>query len=242
MLFRQLFEPVSSTYTYLLGCEDSGEALLIDPVIETIARDLSLIAELNLRLACTVETHVHADHVTSAWELRRCTGCRTAYPAAEAVACADLQLSEAAPLQVGSLRLQPLRTPGHTVGGLCLLLADATPAMLFTGDALLIDGCGRTDLQGGNAGALYDGLWSKILTLPDETLVYPGHDYQQRRVSSIGQERSRNPRLGSGKTRDEFIAIMSNLNLPYPNKLETAIPANRCCGDVSACTHVRTGR
>lgn len=230
MLFRQLFEAESSTYTYLIGCETTGEALLIDPVLETIDRDLDLLETLGLRLVCSAETHVHADHLTAAWELRRRTGCRVAYPAAEGVACADLQATEEAPITVGSLDLWPLHTPGHTAGGACYLLADHSPPILFSGDALLIDGCGRTDLQGGDAALLYASVHSRILTLPDETLVYPGHDYHQRRVSAVGQERRRNPRLGGNRSCGEFVEIMAGLDLPLPNKIEIALPANRACG------------
>ena len=241
MLFRQLFEPKTSTYTYLLGCTRTGEAILIDPVLETSERDLRLLQSLGLRLVYSAETHVHADHLTAAWELRRRSGCLVAYPAAEGVPCADVQLSEEEPLTVGALRLWPLHTPGHTAGSACYLLADRTPPMLFSGDALLIDGCGRTDLQGGDAAALYASVRARILTLPDDTLVYPGHDYNQRQVSSVGQERLRNPRLGDGKTLDEFIEIMRNLNLPLPNQIDTAIAANRCCGGEMTCEHGARG-
>lgn len=237
MLFRQLFEPDSSTYTYLLGCTATGEAVLIDPVLETIERDLALLDTLGLRLVSSAETHVHADHLTAAWELRRRTGCRVIYPAAERVSCADIQAMEDQPLAVGTLSLRPLHTPGHTAGGACYLLADHAPPMLFTGDTLLIDGCGRTDLPGGDATVLYTSLHARILALSDDTLVYPGHDYNQRRVSSVGQERLRNPRLAGGRPCGEFVAIMAGLNLPRPGKIELAIPANRCCGGDAVCQH-----
>lgn len=237
MLFRQLFEPDSSTCTYLIGCEETGEALLIDPVLETIDRDLVVVGELGFRLACSVETHVHADHRTGSWKLRRRTGCRVAYPAAEGVACADVQLAEGEPLMLGSIRLQPLHTPGHTAGSACYLLADHAPPMLFTGDVLLIDGCGRTDLQGGDAATLYASVHARILSLPDDTLVYPGHDYNQRRVSTVGQERLRNPRLGGGRPCTEFVAIMDGLDLPLPKNIAIALPTNRSCGGGAACQH-----
>jgi Zn-dependent hydrolases, including glyoxylases len=237
MLFRQLFEPESSSYTYLLGCEATGEALLIDPVLDMIDRDMALVSELGLRLVASVETHVHADHLTAAWELRRRGGCRVAYPAAEGVACADVQVAEEQPLAVGTLRLWPRHTPGHTVGSTCYLLADQGPPMLFTGDALLIDGCGRTDLPGGDASVLYASVHGRILTLPDDTLIYPGHDYNQRRVSTVGQERLRNPRLGGSRPCAEFVAIMADLNLPPPKKIDTAVPANRRCGGEAMCQH-----
>lgn len=237
MLFRQLFEPQSSTYSYLLGCAGSGEAILVDPVLETIERDLNLLQELDLRLVYAVETHIHADHLTSAWELRRRTGCLVVYPAAEGVDCADIQATEETPLAVGRLSLSPLPTPGHTAGGACYLVADHQPPMLFTGDTLLIDGCGRTDLQGGDAAVLYASIHGRILTLPDDTLVYPGHDYHQRRVSSVGQERLRNPRLGGGRPCADFVAIMAGLNLPFPGKMSVAVAANRCCGGSAGCGH-----
>lgn len=226
MIFRQLFEPLSSTYTYLLGCEHSGQALLIDPVVNSIDRDLAELERLGLRLAMTVETHVHADHITGALHLKQRTGSRVAVPAADRLACADLHLEEGTPLSLGSLTLKPLHTPGHTDGHMAYALADR----VFTGDALLIDGCGRTDFQNGSAADLFRSVHDKLFALPEDTLVYPGHDYQQRRVSSIAQERQRNPRLGQGKTLAEFEAIMAGLKLPHPKFIDHAVPGNRLCG------------
>lgn len=223
MIFRQLFEPESSTLTYLLGCPESGAALLVDPVLETAERDLDAVRGLGLTLAWTVETHVHADHVTAAARLRALSGCKVAFPAGEEIAGADFYLSELAPLAFGALTLTPLYTPGHTDNHHCYLV----DGRVFTGDALLIDGCGRTDFQGGSAATLYRSVHDKLFSLPDETLVYPAHDYQGRRVSSIGQERVRNPRLGGGNSAEEFIAIMAALDLPYPKKIDLAVPANR---------------
>jgi sulfur dioxygenase len=226
MIFRQLFEPESSTYTYLLGCPESGAALLVDPVLETAERDLDAVRGLGLTLAWTVETHVHADHVTAAARLRALSGCKVAFPAGEEIAGADAYLGELAPLALGALRLTPLYTPGHTDNHHCYLVA----GRVLTGDTLLIDGCGRTDFQGGSAATLYRSVHDKLFGLPDDTLVYPAHDYQGRRVSNIGQERARNPRLGGGKTEADFIAIMAALDLPYPKKIDLAVPANRRCG------------
>lgn len=226
MIFRQLFEPDSSTYTYLLGCPETGAALLVDPVLETAERDLEAVRGLGLTLAWTVETHVHADHVTAAARLRSLSGCKVAFPAGEEIAGADAYLSELAPLALGTLTLTPLYTPGHTDNHHCYLV----DGRVFTGDALLIDGCGRTDFQGGSAATLYRSVHDKLFSLPDDTLVYPAHDYQGRRVSNIGQERARNPRLGGGKSADEFIAIMAALDLPYPKKIDIAVPANRRAG------------
>jgi glyoxylase-like metal-dependent hydrolase (beta-lactamase superfamily II) len=232
MLFRQLFEPQSGAYTYLLGCGHAGEAALIDPVLETVERDLEALSELGLSLTCTIETHIHADHVTGAARLRALTGCKCALPARSGAACVDLAIEEGVEIAIGALRLQPLYTPGHTDDHFCYLLEEESGARLFTGDALLIDGCGRTDFQNGDAATLYRSVHDKLFALADDTLVYPGHDYQQRRVSSIGQEKARNPRLGGGKTLDEFVAIMAALDLPRPRKMDVAVPANRACGQL----------
>lgn len=226
MIFRQLFEPLSSTYTYLVGCPDTGQAVLIDPVIASMERDLEAIAALGLTLAYSVDTHVHADHITAALELKKRVGSRIAAPAPEGVACADVQLEEGRPLTVGGLAFQPLHTPGHTSGHFAYLLGDR----VFTGDALLIEGCGRTDFQQGDAGALYHSVRGKLFALPDDTLVYPAHDYQERRVSSVMQEKKRNPRLGGDRTLEEFRQIMAGLNLPYPKFIDYAVPGNKQCG------------
>ncbi len=227
MIFRQLFEPVSSTYTYLLGCEETRLAVLVDPVLPAWQRDLGEIGKVGLKLAFTVDTHIHADHITSALRLKRESGSRIANAAADALPCADVGLKEGEPFEVGGIRLDPLHTPGHTDNHLCLRAGDR----LFSGDALLIDGCGRTDFQNGDANALYESVRTKLFTLPDETLVYPAHDYQGRRVSSIGQERERNPRLGGGRSLPEFVAIMNGLGLPYPQFIDYAVPGNRACGE-----------
>ena len=232
MLFRQLFEPQSSAYTYLIACEQTRDAALIDPVLETVDRDLGVLADLGLKLRYTIETHIHADHVTGASRLRESTGCKCAVPEKSGALHADLPVREGEPIAVGSLALQPLYTPGHTDDHHCYFLASSDAARVFTGDALLIDGCGRTDFQNGDPETLYCSVHDKIFSLPGETLVYPGHDYQQRHVSSVGQERERNPRLGSGKSLDEFVAIMTALNLPRPKKMDFAVPANRQCGQL----------
>jgi sulfur dioxygenase len=227
MIFRQLFEPVSSTYTYLLACPETGEAVLIDPVVNAIDRDLQVLQELGLRLVMTLDTHIHADHITSARELRQRTGSRIAAPAVDRLPCVNLGVEEGRPVEVGSLRIDGLHTPGHTDGHFAYRAGDR----VFTGDALLIDGCGRTDFQNGDAGALYDSVTRKLFALPQDTLVYPGHDYAGRHVSSIAQEKARNPRLGGGKTLEEFRAIMGSLNLPYPKFIDYAVPGNRACGE-----------
>ena len=226
MIFRQLFEPLSSTYTYLLGCEETGLALLIDPVIASMDRDLKELQRLGLKLVYSVETHVHADHITAGLELKKKVGSKIAAPAAEQLPCADSKLEESKPFQVGSIVLNPLHTPGHTSGHFAYLLKDR----VFTGDALLIEGCGRTDFQQGNADALYQSVKGKLFSLPEDTLVYPAHDYKDRHVSTISQEKKRNPRLGGERTLEEFREIMANLNLPYPKFIDYAVPGNQQCG------------
>ena len=224
--FRQLFEPISATYTYLLGCPESGLAVLIDPVLPAWRRDLEAVHALGLKLAMTVETHIHADHITAAMQLKREVGSRIAAPAVDRLACADVALEEGKPLVVGRLAIEPLFTPGHTDDHHAYRVGER----LFTGDALLIDGCGRTDFQNGDAATLYRSVHGKLFTLPDETLVYPAHDYQGRRVSSIGQEKARNPRLGGGRSLAEFEALMGELGLAYPKFIDYAVPGNRQCG------------
>lgn len=226
MIFRQLFEPVSSTYTYLLGCEATGQALLIDPVMPTWQRDLKVVNELGLKLACTVDTHIHADHITSALQLRREVGSRIVYPIASGVPCADVELRDGEIFRLGEVELRAVHTPGHTDDHFAYVLGDR----VFTGDALLIDGCGRTDFQNGDASTLYRSVREKLFSLAPETLVYPAHDYQQRRVSSIAQERGRNPRLGGERSLEQFLQIMSELKLPYPKFIDYAVPGNRACG------------
>jgi glyoxylase-like metal-dependent hydrolase (beta-lactamase superfamily II) len=228
MIFRQLFEPETSSYTYLLGCAETRLALLIDPVLATAERDLAELADHGLTLSWTVETHIHADHVTGACRLRTETGCRiAATPGTEG---ADTIVAEGVAIEAGSVRLQPLPTPGHTDDHHCYFVEAQGTGRVFTGDTLLIDGCGRTDFQGGDAATLYRSVHDKIFSLPEDTLLYPGHDYQQRRVSSVAQERARNPRLGGGKTVEEFVAIMAGLGLPHPKQIDVAVPANRLCG------------
>ncbi|MXO75899.1 MULTISPECIES: MBL fold metallo-hydrolase [Bacteria] len=231
MIFRQLFEPESSTYTYLFGWQDTGEALLLDPVMETVDRDLQTIKDLGLRLAYTLDTHIHADHITSACRLRALTGCKVAYPAQDDLPCADIGVAEDRPLNLGDLSFRPLFTPGHTETHHCYLLDHGGQPRVFTGDALLIDGCGRTDFQNGDTAALFRSVHEKIFTLPPDTLVYPAHDYQHRHVSTVAQERERNPRLNDAIPFEEFEEIMTNLDLPYPKKIDVAVPANRKCGD-----------
>lgn len=224
MLFRQLFDAETSTYTYLLADEATREAALIDPVLEQVERDLRLVEELGLKLVLVLETHVHADHVTGAGLLRERTGA-TVVASARGAPCVDRQVAHGDVVRLGKLELKVLETPGHTDDSLSYLCA----GRLFTGDALLIRATGRTDFQHGDAGQLYDSITSRLLTLPEDTVVYPGHDYAGHALSTIGEEKHHNPRL-AGKTRDAFIAFMKSRQLPPPKKLDVAVSANRKCG------------
>lgn len=226
MIFRQLFEPLSSTYTYLLGCEATGQAVLIDPVIVAMDRDLAEVSRLGLTLVYSLDTHIHADHITAGLELKKKVGSKIAAPAYDRLPCADFGIEDGTPFQVGGMTLQPLHTPGHTDGHFAYLFGDR----VFTGDALLIEGCGRTDFQNGDADALYKSVREKLFSLADDVLVYPAHDYEGRHVSSIAQEKKRNPRLGVERTLEEFKSIMANLNLPYPKFIDYAVPGNLQCG------------
>lgn len=226
MIFKQLFEPVSSTYTYLLGCEATGQALLIDPVLPAWERDLAELNRLGLKLAYTLETHIHADHITSATKLKAIAGSRIAGPALDALPCTDVGVEDGVPFRMGSVELHPIHTPGHTDNH----FAYAEGNRLYTGDALLIEACGRTDFQSGDPVALYRSVRGRLFAYDDDTLVYPAHDYDQRRISTIGQEKARNPRLGGERSLEEFVAIMSGLNLAYPKFIDYALPGNRACG------------
>lgn len=230
MLFRQWLEPDSSTYTYLLGCPDTGETVLIDPVLDTAQRDLEQLQALGLKLAYTLDTHVHADHLTGARRLRAETGCRVACPAMDELPCADIGVEEGRVFRVGNIEIYPLFTPGHTDHHHAYLVDNGTHKMLFSGDALLIEACGRTDFQSGDAATLYASIHDKFFTLPDDTLVYPCHDYEQRFITTIAQEKQRNPRVGGGKTLEAFVEIMTSMDLPYPRKIDFAVPGNRLCG------------
>jgi sulfur dioxygenase len=225
----QLFDPASSTYTYVLFDEVSREALIIDPVDEQLDRDLGVLREYGLKLLWTVETHAHADHITSAGQLAEHTGARTAAPQGCDIRTAAVQLQDGASLQFGSQEIRALATPGHTAGSMSYLWQAGHQPHVFTGDTLLINGCGRTDFQSGSAEALYRSLTTVLFALPDDTLVWPGHDYQGRTHSTIGAEKSGNARV-AGKTLPEFIAIMAALHLPKPRRIDEAVPANLTSG------------
>jgi sulfur dioxygenase len=228
MTFRQLFDPQSSTYTYLLADPASREAVLIDPVFEQARRDAALIDELGLKLAWTIETHVHADHVTGAWLLREKLGSRIALSRSSNAEGADRYLEAGERLAFGKRYLEVRATPGHTSGCTTYVLDDHS--MAFTGDALFIRGCGRTDFQGGDARRLYRSVREQIFSLPDRCLIYPGHDYRGLTVTSVGEEKLYNPRLAESIGEGDFVGYMTNLGLPHPKQMDVAVPANLKCG------------
>jgi len=225
MIFRQLFDSVSGTYTYLLASRRGGEALIIDPVLEKVERYLQLIKELDLRLVKAVDTHLHADHITGLGALRDRTQCITVMGERSKVDVVSMRLAEGDRLTIEGVALDVLYTPGHTDDSYSFRMKDC----VFTGDTLLIRGTGRTDFQNGDARAQYDSIFNKLLRLPDETLVYPAHDYKGETVSTIGEEKAFNPRL-QVKSIDEYVALMNSLNLPNPKMMDVAVPANMRVG------------
>ncbi len=231
LIFRQLFDAESSTYTYLLADPDSKEAVLIDPVREQVERDVELLEQLGLRLKHSLDTHVHADHVTAAGELRKRLGIQTVLSKEGGAGCADILVEAGSRISFGGRFVEVRETPGHTNGCVTYVLDDGS--MAFTGDALLIRGCGRTDFQQGDSQKLFRSVRENIFTLPDSTLLYPGHDYKGRTVTSVAEEKKYNPRLGLSKTEAEFVEIMKNLNLAPPKKIAEALPANLACGSPS---------
>ncbi|HEX6157274.1 MAG TPA: rhodanese-like domain-containing protein [Burkholderiales bacterium] len=228
MIFRQLFDPQSSTYTYLLADPATREGLLIDPVFEQARRDAALIDELGLKLAWTLDTHVHADHVTGAWLLREKLGSRIAISKAGGAEGADRYLAAHDRIAFGKRSVEALATPGHTSGCLTYVLDDRSAA--FTGDALLIRGCGRTDFQQGDARTLFRSVREQIFSLPEHCLLYPGHDYRGLTVTSVGEEKLFNPRLGEAVGEGDFVGYMTHLGLPHPKQMDAAVPANLKCG------------
>ncbi len=221
----QLFDPASSTYTYIVFDETTRDAVIIDPVDEQVERDLAQLRQYGLKLLWTVETHAHADHITSAGLLAEHTGAQTAAPQGCGITTAALQLAHGQVLRFGGESMTALHTPGHTAGSMSFVWRDH----VFTGDTLLINGCGRTDFQSGSAEAMYHSLTQVLFTLPDATTVWPGHDYQGRTHSSIAAERTGNVRV-AGKSLEEFTAIMAGLNLPRPKRMDEAVPANLSSG------------
>ena len=229
MLFRQLYDQVSSTYTYLLADERTREAVLLDCVFEQHARDAALIRELGLTLSCALDTHCHADHVTGAWLMKAELGSRIGLSAEYGAANVDLPLAHGAAIRFGAEALEARATPGHTSG--CLSFVTADREMVFTGDALLVRGAGRTDFQGGDASRLFRSIREQLFTLPDACVVYPAHDYDGRTSSTIGEERAFNPRIGGGAREEDFVGYMRNLGLPHPKLLAAAVPANLRAGE-----------
>jgi glyoxylase-like metal-dependent hydrolase (beta-lactamase superfamily II)/rhodanese-related sulfurtransferase len=228
MVFRQLYDPVSSTYSYLLGDADTASAVLIDPVFEKHQRDAALVRELGLDLVYTLDTHCHADHVTGAWLMKAALGSRIALAAEYGAANVDLPLSPGDRVEFGRTALEVRATPGHTAG--CLSFVTTDHRMVFTGDALLIRGAGRTDFQQGNPHTLFRSINEQLFTLPDDCVVYPAHDYEGRTTSTIGEEKAWNPRIGGGAREEDFVGYMMNLGLPHPKQLELAVPANMRAG------------
>ncbi|MEB3794407.1 MULTISPECIES: MBL fold metallo-hydrolase [Acinetobacter] len=229
MFFKQFFEQESSTYTYMLGCEETREAILIDPVASDIEIYAKELEKHQFTLIYTLDTHVHADHITAANLLRERFHCKSVLHRNSDVSCGDILITDGCTLKLGKLSIEARYTPGHTNACTSYLVGN----MVFTGDALLIDGCGRTDFQQGNAGTLYDSIHKQLFSLPDDTIVYPGHDYKGRLSSTIGNERLNNSRLGQNRSREDFIKLMNNLNLPYPKQIDKALPANQACGSIS---------
>jgi glyoxylase-like metal-dependent hydrolase (beta-lactamase superfamily II) len=229
MIFRQLFDSTSSTYTYLLAARRGGEALLIDPVMENTCKYIRLIDELDLKLVKAVDTHIHADHITGLGTLRELTGCVTAMGAMTRSECVSVHFNEGERLSADNLHLDILYTPGHTDDSYSFVLPDR----VFTGDTLLIRGTGRTDFQNGDPAAQYDSLFGKLLRLPEETLVYPAHDYHGMTASTIGEEKRHNPRL-QVSDRQAYIEQMNALKLGNPRLMDIAVPANRACGVLDA--------
>lgn len=225
MLFRQLFDSESSTYTYLLASRRAREALLIDPVRSNVEKYLQLLAELDLRLVVAIDTHVHADHVTALGALREATGCTTLMGEQSKTECVSHKVSDGDVIVVDDLHLRAIYTPGHTDDSYSFVMRDR----IFTGDTLLIRGTGRTDFQNGDPAAQYESIFGKLLRLPDETFVYPAHDYKGWTVSTIGEERCHNPRLQL-RTKDEYVQLMRSLKLPDPKLMDVAVPANLACG------------
>ncbi|MFH2132512.1 MAG: MBL fold metallo-hydrolase [bacterium] len=228
LVFRQMFDYDTWTYTYLLYNSKSKEGILIDTVKEHVERDIKQINELGIKLKYNLETHVHADHITGADDIRQRTKAEVVYGAGSKVPCADINAKDGQELTFGDFTIKVLSTPGHTNGCTSYYIE----GMVFTGDAMLIRGCGRTDFQDGSADTLYESVNQKLFTLPDETLVYPAHDYKGMRVSTIWEEKKYNPRLGGGKSKPAFIEIMNNLNLAKPKRIDVSVPANMKCGKI----------
>lgn len=226
LIFHQLFEKETSSYTYLLGDSETKEAILIDPVVEMVERDLQLVTDLGLHLKYILDTHVHADHITGSGELRKRTGAKVGVSSAYDMACPDLHIEDGQTIKFGRYTLKAIHTPGHTSGCLSYHMEN----MVFTGDALLVRGCGRTDFQEGSSEKLFHSVRDRLFELPESTVVYPAHDYKGFTRTSIDTEKRLNPRLNTTITKEKFIEIMAGLKLAYPKKIQEAVPANLQCG------------
>ncbi len=229
MLFRQFFDSASSTYTYLIASSRGREAVLIDPVKEQVAQYLTAIEQLGLRLVKAIDTHTHADHITGLGDLRERTGCLSIMGEYTRADCVSCRVVDGEILDTDGIKLQALYTPGHTSESFSFVLAPDAPIAVFSGDVLMIRGTGRTDFQNGDPGKSWDSITQTLFALPDDTTLYPAHDYKGWTASSIGEERRFNPRL-AGKTREQYIEIMNSLDLPDPKMMDVAIPANLACG------------
>jgi len=223
---RQLFDPGSSTYSYLVWDSESREAALIDPVEDQVKRDINLIRELGLTLKYALETHVHDDHVTGSGVLRETLKCIVLVHENTRTKCADVLIKGGDFIPLGRSKIHVLYTPGHTEGDVCYLV----PGAVFTGDTLLVRDCGRTDFQSGNAGTLYDSITQQLFTLPDNTIVYPGHDYAGRTFSTVLEEKLHNPRIGNNRSRSDFILLMNELKPNPPQRIHEVLPSNLRCG------------
>lgn len=233
-IFHQLFEKESSTYTYLIADPETKDAIIIDPVLEMVQRDYLLINELELNLKYILETHVHADHISASDQLRKLTGAKVGLSHAYATSCPDIALKDGQELQAGAITVQALSTPGHTNGCMTYKIGN----MIFTGDVLLIRGCGRTDFQGGSSEKLYSSVREKLFQLGDNVYVYPAHDYKGFTHTTIGYEKKYNPRLNENISKQQFKDIMSNLHLDFPKKIQEAVPANMNCGKTDVVKNV----
>jgi sulfur dioxygenase len=227
MLFRQLLDPETKTFTYLLADSKNGDAVIIDSVLSQVDRDLLLLKELNLNLKYLLETHCHADHITGAAFLKMKTGAQTVVGKYSQIEVADRYIVTDDVINFGSLKLKALETPGHTLGCISYLGSILERKVVFTGDALFVRGCGRTDFQGGCSKTLYQNVYKQLYTLPDNTLIYPGHDYKGFLCSTIKEEKEYNPRLQTGISEKEFVQIMNSLQLDLPKAIDVAVPANR---------------
>lgn len=232
MIFRQLFDAESSTYTYLLASRAGGEALIIDPVRAQLPHYLMLIEQLGVRLVTAIDTHIHADHVTSLGDLRDHFGCTTMMGELSKAECVSLRVRDDELIDIDGLQLRALYTPGHTIESCSFVLEPRSPKAVFTGDVLLIRSTGRTDFQNGDAAMSWDSIVNRLFALPEDALVYPAHDYKGWTVSSIGEEKQFNPRLVN-KTRAQYVEIMTSLRLPNPKLMDVGIPANLACGNVT---------